>query len=76
MAANTRLGVLIATAVTLSAVAGCTTPPPTQTPTPSVTVTATPTPTPLSPAEQDLENAKAAVVRLWATYDRIDMGRD
>lgn len=44
-------------------------------PSPSLSDSATPTPTPtsttLSPAEQDLANAKQAVVKLWAVVDRL-----
>lgn len=47
----------------------------TATPTPSPTASPTPTPTPtattLSPADQDLVNAKQAVVKLWAVVDRL-----
>jgi len=47
----------------------------TATPTPSPTASPTPTPTPtvttLSPADQDLANAKQAVVKLWAVVDRL-----
>lgn len=58
-------------ALTLTAVvAGCTaTPAPTSSA--SATPTPTPTPTTLSPAQQDLENAKDAVVKLWAVVDRL-----
>lgn len=73
MAVNHRVSVILVTAVTaLSAVAGCAaTPSQTPSPTPTASVSVTPSPTPLTPAEQDLVNARAAVARLWATYDRI-----
>lgn len=50
--------------------AGCTTAP---TPTPTPTASATPalTAPTISPEEQDLENAKDAVRRLWAVVDRL-----
>lgn len=60
-------------ALLTAAAAGCTT-----TPTPSPTVTTstplptlTPTATALSPAEQNLANAKQAVVRMWSVVDRL-----
>lgn len=73
MAVNHRVSVILVTAVTaLSAVAGCTaTPIQTPSPTPTASGPVTPSPTPLTPSEQGLVHAKAAVARLWATYDRI-----
>ncbi len=50
--------------------AACTATPST-TPSPSVTPTPTVTAPTLSPAEQDLANAKQAVVKLWAVVDRL-----
>ncbi len=60
-------------ALLVAAAAGCTTAP---TPSPTVTTTTplpslTPTATALSPAEQDLANAKQAVVRMWTVVDRL-----
>ena len=47
----------------------------TATPSPDPTPSSTPTPTPsvtsLSPAEQDLANARQAVVKLWDVVDRL-----
>ena len=47
----------------------------TATPSPDPTPSSTPTPTPsvtsLSPAEQDLANARQAVVKLWSVVDRL-----
>lgn len=72
MAVNHRVCVmLVTTATALGVLAGCTAPSQTPTATPTSPATATPTPSPLSPAERDLENAKGAVMKLWATYDRI-----
>lgn len=72
MAVNERLSVIFVTAVTaLGALTGCTTPAQTPSPTPSESPMVSPTATPLSPAEQDLENAKTAVVKVWAEFDRI-----
>lgn len=69
-----RAAWLLTLALATSA-AGCTTPPAaTTTPTPTITATASPTPSPtptLTEAEQDLEDAKAAVVTMWATVDRL-----
>lgn len=64
-------GALLAS-VLAAGVTACT-PASTSTATPTSTVSATPTPTPtsLSPAEQDLDNAKAAVVKLWAVVDKL-----
>ena len=71
MSITKRLGsILLALALTPAAVA-CTTAP---TPTPSATSATpspSPTPTTLSPADQDLANAKQAVVKLWAVVDRL-----
>lgn len=55
-------------------ICGCTPGPagtPTPTPTPT-TASATPTPT-ISPEEQKLEDAKARVVLMWATLDKLLM---
>jgi len=65
-----RFGNALLALTLTAAVAGCTTTP-APTPTASVTPTPTPTPTTLSPAEQDLANAKQAVVNLWAVVDRL-----
>lgn len=70
MAAKERTTAAIATAALLAALTGCVASPP-ATPTPSATMSATPAPTTLSQAEQDLRSAEDAIVRLWATYDRI-----
>lgn len=47
----------------------------TATPSPDPTPSSTPTPTPsvtsLSPAEQDLANARQSVVKLWSVVDRL-----
>jgi hypothetical protein len=66
----------LAAAAVMLALAGCT-PQPTPTPTGLTPIATTTTPsqsvtTPsLSPAQQSLENAKARVILLWATYDRL-----
>ena len=71
MAITMRVGsILLALAVTMSAVACTTTPAPSPTIT-SVSPTPSPTVTTMSPAEQDLENAKQAVIDLWAVVDRL-----
>ena len=70
MAITHRIGgVLLALALTPMA-AACTATP---VPTPTVTLTQSPSPTAttLSPADQDLANAKQAVVKLWAVVDRL-----
>lgn len=51
-------------------VAACTATP-SPDPTPSPTPTPTPSVTSLSPAEQDLANARQAVVKLWDVVDRL-----
>lgn len=74
MAAIERISAVLVTGVVLlSALTGCTTPATSPSPAPvsSAAPSASPTATPLSPAEQDLKYAADAVVRLWATYDRI-----
>lgn len=72
MAINRFAGVLLA--LSMSSMTACTaTPAATPTPTASVSVTPTPsatTPT-LTPTQVDLENAKQAVVKLWAVVDRL-----
>ena len=72
MAIKRFVGVLLA--LSMSSMAACTTTP-AATPTPTVAASVTPTPsatTPtLTPAEVDLENAKQAVVKLWAVVDRL-----
>lgn len=71
MSITKRLGsILLALALAPAAVACTNTP----TPTPSATSAAptpTPTPTTLSPADQDLANAKQAVIKLWSVVDRL-----
>lgn len=59
----------IALALPLLAVACTATPAPV--PTPSTTPTPAPRVTSLSPAEQDLANARQAVVELWGVVDRL-----
>ena len=74
MAATARINVVLVTGVVLlGALMGCTTAaPPSPTPVPTSTPSvASPTPTPLSPAEQDLKNAKDAVVKMWAVVDTL-----
>ena len=70
MILRTRTGLLLLALTLATTVTACT-----ATPTPASSVSATPTPTPsqtkLSPAEQDLANAKGAVVKMWAVVDRL-----
>ena len=71
MAAKERTTAAIATAALLAALTGCVASPPAS-PTPDAnTPSAAPAPSTPSPAELDLRRAEDAVVRLWATYDRI-----
>lgn len=69
MSITRRLGsILLALALTPAAVACTATP--TQTPT-ATSAAPTPTSTTLSPADQDLANAKEAVVNLWDVVDGL-----
>lgn len=71
MSITKRLGsILLALALTPAAVACTNNPTPTPSAT-SATPTPTPTPTTLSPTDQDLANAKQAVVKLWEVVDRL-----
>jgi len=70
MILRTRTGLLLLALTIATTVTACT-----ATPTPASSVSATPTPTPsqttMSPAEQDLTKAKAAVVKLWEAVDAL-----
>ena len=70
MILRTRTGLLLLALALATTVTACM-----ATPTPATTVSATPTPTPsqttMSPAEQDLTKAKAAVVKLWEAVDAL-----
>jgi len=70
MILRTRTGLLLLALTLATTVTACT-----ATPTPATTVSATPTPTPsqttMSPAEQDVANAKGAVVKMWAVVDKL-----
>jgi len=68
MILRTRTGFLLLALTLATTVAACT-----ATPTPATSVSATPTPsqTTMSPAEQDLTKAKAAVVKLWEAVDAL-----
>lgn len=70
MAITHRIGgVLLALALSPMGTACTATPVPT--PTVNLTPSQSPTAATLSPAEQDLENAKHAVVQLWEVVDRL-----
>lgn len=71
MSITKRLGsMLLALALTPAAVACTATPNPTPSAT-SAASTPTPTESTLSPADQELANAKQAVAKLWAVVDRL-----
>ena len=70
MVKMTRVSGTLVAAALAAALTGCS-PAPTPSPTSSATETPSPTPTTLPPAEQDLANAKSAVVKLWAVVDRL-----
>jgi hypothetical protein len=70
MILRTRTGLLLLALALATTVTACM-----ATPTPATSVSATPTPTPsqttMSPAEEDLTKAKAAVVKLWEVVDAL-----
>lgn len=72
MTLRTRTGLLLLALTIATTVTACT-----ATPTPASSVSATPTATPMptqttvSPADQDLANAKVAVVKMWVVVDKL-----
>ena len=71
MLLNTNALRRVAIALALPLLAAACTATPAPDPTPSTTPTPSPGVTSLSPAEQDLANARQAVVKLWDVVDRL-----
>ena len=74
MILKTRAGLLLLAFMIATTATACTakaTPATTVSATTTTTTTPTSSPTALPPAEQDLANAKGAIVKLWAVVDRL-----